>query len=290
MHWFFAHLSAVLELGTYFAVVPVHISHKVCIIRWSQPSYAASVTQLCLHWCSAQLSAVLTLSPHWSQGLCVEADEAVFGEIWSASCFHINWWCLMSTLTCACIGVMHIWALYRNWAHMLLRFLCTSVTWSWAAQRIPSSADDVFWAESLSHQSPYAASVTNLCLHWCSAHLFSALCSSPHRSQGLCVESDEAVLGEIWSASYFTINWWCLISILTCACIGFMHIWLLYWSWAHMLLWFQCASVTRSVSSDLAVIHDLGCAAYSSSTDVVFWPSCLSQQPPYAASFTTSST
>ncbi len=34
-----------------------------------------------------------------------------------------------------------------------------------------------------------------------------------------------------------------------------------------MLLWFQCASVTRSVSSDSAVIDDLGCAAYSSSTD-----------------------
>ena len=36
-----------------------------------------------------------------------------------------------------------------------------------------------------------------------------------------------------------------------------------------MLLWFQCTSVTRSVSSDSAVIDDLGCAAYSSSTDCV---------------------
>ena len=36
-----------------------------------------------------------------------------------------------------------------------------------------------------------------------------------------------------------------------------------------MLLWFQCASVTRSVSSDSAVIDDLGCAACSPSTDDV---------------------
>jgi len=30
-------------------------------------------------------------------------------------------------------------------------------------------------------------------------------------------------------------------------------------TWAHMLLWFQCTSVTRSVSSDSAIIDDLGC-------------------------------
>ena len=77
----------------------------------SSAPYAASVTQLCLHWCSAQLSAVLTFSPHWSQGLCVESDKAVVGEVWSASYFTINWWCLISILTCACIGVMHVWAL-----------------------------------------------------------------------------------------------------------------------------------------------------------------------------------
>ncbi len=194
MHWFFAHLSTVLELGTYFAVVPVHISHKVCIIRWSYPPYATIVTQLCLHWCSAQLSDVLTFSPNWSQGLCVEADEAVFGELASASCFHINWWCLMSILTCACIGVMHIWALYRNWAHMLLRFQCTSVTWSWAAQRIPSSADDVFWAESLvtSHHtqqvSPTCAciDVQHICfLHFVSVHIGYKACVSSQMKQWL---------------------------------------------------------------------------------------------------------
>ena len=45
------------------------------------------------------------------------------------------------------------------------------------------------------------------------------------------------------------------MSILTCACIGFLHIWALYWSWARILLWLQCTSVTRSVSSAEASPH-----------------------------------
>jgi hypothetical protein len=32
LHWCYAHLSAVLEVGTYAAVVPVHICHKLCTI------------------------------------------------------------------------------------------------------------------------------------------------------------------------------------------------------------------------------------------------------------------
>jgi len=31
MRWFLARLSTVLELGTYAAVVPVHIGHKACV-------------------------------------------------------------------------------------------------------------------------------------------------------------------------------------------------------------------------------------------------------------------
>ena len=38
------------------------------------------------------------------------------------------------------------------------------------------------------------------------------------------------------------------------------------------MLWFQCTLVTRSVSLDAAVIDDLGCRAYSSSTDDVLSP------------------
>ncbi len=33
-----------------------------------------------------------------------------------------------------------------------------------------------------------------------SAHVFSALCFRPHPSQGLCVESDDAMLAELKSA------------------------------------------------------------------------------------------
>ena len=191
---------------------------------------------------------------------------------------------------------MHIWALYWNCAHTLLwssahlsqGLYHQTQQWLtiWDAQHISHQLMmflTINWWCCPRQQPPYAASVTNMCLHWCSAHLFSALCSSPHRSQSLCtcVSSQMKQCLVSWDLhddsksadDVFT-------SILTCACIGFMHIWLLYWSWAHMLLWFQCASVTRSVSSDSAVIDDLGCAAYSSSTDDVLWPCCLCQQPP----------
>ncbi len=33
LHWCYARLSAVLKLSTYAAVIPVHISYNVCIIR-----------------------------------------------------------------------------------------------------------------------------------------------------------------------------------------------------------------------------------------------------------------
>ena len=79
LHWCNACLSTVVEVGTCAAVVPMHNSHKVCIITWSvdwlcaayswsthvtmlsqsSAPNAASVTHLCLHWCSAHLSARL---------------------------------------------------------------------------------------------------------------------------------------------------------------------------------------------------------------------------------------
>ncbi len=51
------------------------------------------------------------------------------------------------------------------------------------------------------------------------------------------------VVGQLGSAAYFTINWWCSLSIFTCACIG-----------AHQ-------SQGLSVSSDSAVTDKLGWAA-----------------------------
>ncbi len=317
----------VLYLDWAHAVDAVHLSHKGCA-AYLIP-YAASVTHLCLHWCSAQLSGVLAFSPDWSQGLCVESDEAVVGELGSASNFTIiSWWHFMSILTCACIGVMHVWALYWNLGtyavvavhishKVYLYHQMKQWSMSWAAQHFSSSADDVLWAEFLSqhpqhymqlcscaalydHQvimfhehmsqssAPYAASVTQLCLHWCSAQLSAVLTFSSHWSQGLCVESDKAVVGEVWSASYFTINWWCLISILTCACIGVLHIWALYRNLG------TYAEVPVHISHDVCIIR------FSSdwwsglcSIFIINWwcfLTILSQSPLYAASVTTSST
>ena len=116
--------------------------------------HTASVTQLCLHWCSAQLSAVLTFSPHWSQGLCVESDKALVGELGSASYF-INWWCFISILTCACIGAMHIWELYQNlgtYAEVPVHIshtVCIIRFSSWYMYAGPS------WIDCLMRQSPY---------------------------------------------------------------------------------------------------------------------------------------
>ncbi len=59
----------------------------------------------------------------------------------------------------------------------------------------------------------------------------------------LCVESDEEVVGELESVSYFTINWWCCIHVLAlvfCTSERFTG------TWAYML-WFQCTWVTRLV-------------------------------------------
>ena len=126
-----------------------------------------------------------------SQGLCVESNEAVR----SASYFNNKWCCFMRTLTCAYIGFLHIWALYWNWAHVLLWFQSTSVT---------RLVCQVRWSSG----------------------------------------------GELGFAWYFTIiSWWWSVSIPNCACIAVLHIWALYWKWAHMLLWFQCTLVTRHVVS-----------------------------------------
>ena len=140
--------------------------------------------------------------------------------------------CLSQHLTqqmspsCACIDVLHNWALYLLSVHIDHKACVSSQTKRWLVSWDPhhiSSTDDVLSAYSLM--------------------LALVLCTSERCTR----------------------------------------------TWAHMLR-FQCTSVTPSVSSDSAVIDDLICAAYSSSTDDVFWPYCLSQQPPWATSVSTSST
>ena len=209
----------------------------------SSAPYAASVTQLCLHWCSAQLSAVLTFSSHWSQGLCVESDKAVVGEIWSASYFTINWWCLISILTCACIGVLHIWALYRNLgtyaevpvhiSHNVCIIRFSSDWWSGMCSIFIIN----WWCFlTILSQSPlYAASVTTsstqMCLHWflctserCTGTGHIRCCgSSAHQSQGLYHQMKQWLM--IWDAQHihhqlivcrvrWSSGWWAWICIL----------------------------------------------------------------------------
>ena len=137
----------------------------------------------------------------------------------------IKWLCFANTFhnhqphtqqvspSCACIDVLHNWALYLLSVHIGHQACVSSQTKQWLVKydlhHISPSTDDVWSA-----YSPVLALV---------------FCTSER-------------------------------------CTG---------TWAHMLS-FQCTSVTTPVSSDSAVIDDPVCAAYSSSTDDVFWPYCLS--------------
>jgi len=160
----------------------------------------------------------------------------------------------MSTLRCACIGLLHIyvglhvgqqmqssarWAGMRSMFHMLqlsvhqaLKCACIDVMhiwmphWKWSAQHI----DDA------------------LCC-----------CSNAHQSQNLYVTSDEAVIGELQCTAYYHEMMTCrknrvsvsspmCIANVSWACITVMCIWeivlsirVLNWKWAHML-WFQCTA------------------------------------------------
>ncbi len=171
----------------------------------------------------------------------------------------------MSKLTCACIGCMNIWAPYWNWwagiciifphqwwciwAYSLVRALvvCTSERCT-KLGHICCVEVGSWWClmNTCLNQQPWqqlspSCACIDVLHNW-------ALTFSPHWSQGLCVKTDEAVVGELGSASYLTIIWQSFLSILTCACTGVMHIWALYWNWAHVLLWLQCTTVTRYVS------------------------------------------
>ena len=172
------HISALhWKLGTY-VVLPVHIGHKVCIMRFSSDWWAGMCS---ITWSSSDDTSwthVSIISPIRSKchpvvlalmicttERCADFQSTVVTRLvcwgrWSSvrlagSCIMFPHQLMMfdeSILTCGCIGVMNIWTLYWNWADMLLRFHCTSVTWSWAAQRIPSSAD-AFFLSRISHSA-----------------------------------------------------------------------------------------------------------------------------------------
>ena len=50
LHWCYARLSAVLKLSTSAAVVPVHISHKVCILSWSCDWWSGMRSIFIINW------------------------------------------------------------------------------------------------------------------------------------------------------------------------------------------------------------------------------------------------
>ena len=131
--------SAVLELGT-CVVVPVHLSHRVylsrhrssdwwagmcsifIIINWwcfmntclsQQRIYAARFTKLCLHWC-LHICFLHCAPVHICHKACVSSQMMQCLMSWNLHQTSPSTDDVLSILTYACIGVMHIWALYWN--------------------------------------------------------------------------------------------------------------------------------------------------------------------------------
>ena len=236
----------------------------------------------------------------WWAGICstLHHHQLRFNEHISISIHRLCAWdpTTSSTQVC-CINVLHTSALYWNWAHMLL-FHCIvtgsicliteAVIDELGCAAYSSSTDDVLWTPVLvNNHHTQQVSPTCACTDVCT-FVFCTLFQSTSVTRLVCRVR------------------WCY-DLWAGICIKFHHQLMMFWAhslvlalvlctserctgtWAHML-WFLCTSTTRSVSSDEAVIDELGCAAYSLSSDVVLWPCCLRQQPPYAASVSTSST
>ena len=237
----------------------VHINHKlwVCPVKCSSEQWAGICSDLFWTSCLSKQSQVVCMRPNYIKLpymlallLCTSEHCIWTGRICCGCSAHQSQGLSVSPNQAVTEG------LSSRFHHQLM----------------------IFCEQNVSVRSHHTQHVS-LAVLFCT----SERCTLFQSTSVLCVESDEAVLGEIWSA-----YWWCFFSILTCACVAVMHIWALYLDWAHML-WLQCTSVTWSVSSDEATIDDLGCAACSSSTHHVLRACCLSQQSPYAASVTTSS-
>ena len=77
---------------------------------------------------------------------------------------------------------------------------------SWDVQHIHHHQLMMFYEHLSQSATNIRSKVHQVVLALMSAHMFSTLCSSPHLSQGLCVESDDAMLDELEFASNFTIN------------------------------------------------------------------------------------
>ena len=122
---------------------------------WFQcTSDKACVTRSCLHRRSAKLSPVLEISPHRSQRLCVESDEAVVGELGSASYFHINDDVYEHTHFCVHWFYAHLSAVPNLGTYAALR---------WDAQHYHHHV--MMFNEHMSVSAAIVSSVTQLCLH-----------------------------------------------------------------------------------------------------------------------------
>ena len=128
-----------------------------------------------------------------------------------------------------CTGTGHICCCSTAPSHRVYLSHHRSSNW-WAGMR---SIFIINWwcfvNTCLSQQPPYAASVTHLCLHWC-LHICFLHFVPVHIRHKACVSSQMMRWFMSWNLHQISPSTDDVLSILTCACIGFMHIWALYWN------------------------------------------------------------
>ena len=171
LHWCFAHLIAVLELGTYVAVVPVRISHKVCIIRFSSDSWSGMRSIFIINWCClltklSQSAATIRSKCHYIKHVDVLALVVCTSERCTGTA-HIR--CCGSSAHQS-QGLHHQiqqWLMIWDAQHIHHQLIVCRVRWSsgwWA------------WICILfHHQLMMFDEHTQLCLHWCFARLSAVL-------------------------------------------------------------------------------------------------------------------
>jgi len=114
--------------------------------------------------------------------------------------------CMMSTLKCACIGLLHICVL-SNLCSAKRSAHAKQWTMSWDAQHISCTA--TVTASNTERRRHRCNAHLHAVLEWSAQHNASAIddvlccCSSAHQSQNLSVPSDEAVIGEVECAAYY---------------------------------------------------------------------------------------
>ena len=239
------------------------VTRSTCIIRWSSDCWDHSITWSSnddVLWTHVSVStspscACIDVLHNWAPYLfSVHINHKVWvcpvkcsSERWAGICSDLFWTsCLNKQSQAVCMRPNYI-----KLPYMLALLLCTSEHCIWTgriccgcsahqSQGLSVSPDQavteglssrfhhqlmMFCEQNVSVRSHHTQQVS-LAVLFCT----SERCTLFQSTSVLCVESDEAVLGEIWSASYLTMNWWCFLSIVTCACVAVMDIWALYWN------------------------------------------------------------